>query len=149
MRIGLVLALFVAGGVSACFTILHGVMFYSLLNPNLISPDPLMVRPLLQTFNSVTLLIVGAITYFSFRYADEMPKTGMGRSLLAVFGLFYLIRIASEFVFMGFSGTGSLVIIVLCLIPAVSYLVAATTPSSGASEERVKTSPAPFPGHPN
>jgi len=123
-------SLFVAGGVSAFFTVIHGLMFYSLLsNQNLISPDPMMIRALLQTFNSVTLLMVAAMAYFSFRYPDELVKTPMGKSILIVFGIFYLIRIASEFVFFGYSGVGSLVIVILCLVPALIYLVAAISPS--------------------
>ncbi len=123
-------SLFVAGGVSAFFTVFHGLMFYSLAsNPDLISPDPMGIRALLQTFNSVTLLTVAAMAYFSFRYPDELVRTSMGRSVLAFFGMFYLIRIASEFIFVGYSGVGSLVIVILCLIPASSYLVAAISPS--------------------
>jgi uncharacterized protein YhhL (DUF1145 family) len=122
-------SLFVAGGVSAFFTVLHGLMFYGLIsNQNLISPDPMGIQALLQTFNSVTLLMVAAMAYFSFRYPDELVRTSIGKSLLIVFGIFYLIRIASEFIFFGYSGVGSLVIIVLCLIPALSYLVAAISP---------------------
>ncbi len=123
-------SLFVAGGVGVFFTLLHAVMFYSLAsNPNLISPDPMGIGALLQTFNSATLWVVAAIAYFSFRYPDELVSTSMGRSLLVVFGTFYLIRITSEFVFLGYSGVGSLVMIALCLIPALSYLVAALSPS--------------------
>lgn len=122
--------LFVAGGVSAFFTLFHGLMSYSLAsNPNLISPDPMGIQALLQTFNSTTLWIVAAMAYFSFRYPDELVRTSIGKSLLVVFGIFYLVRIASEFLFSGYSGVGSLVIIVLCLIPALSYLVAAVSPS--------------------
>jgi uncharacterized protein YhhL (DUF1145 family) len=125
-------SLFVAGGVSAFFTVFHGLMFYALLsNQNLVSPDPMMIRALLQTFNSVTLLMVAAMAYFSFRYPDELVRTSIGKSLLVVFGVFYLIRIASEFVFFGYSGVGSLVMIILCLLPALSYLVAAISPSQG------------------
>ncbi len=123
-------SLFVAGGVSAFFTLFHGLMSYSLAaNPGLISPDPMGIQALLQTFNSVTLWTVAAMAYFSFRYPDELARTSIGKSLLVVFGMFYLIRIASELVFVGYSGMGSLVIIVLCLLPALCYLVAALSPS--------------------
>jgi uncharacterized protein YhhL (DUF1145 family) len=105
-------------------------MFYGLFsNQNLISPDPMGIRALLRTFNSVTLLVVAAMAFFSFRYPDELVRTSMGRALLMVFGVFYLIRIASEFIFIGYSGAGSLVMIILCLVPALSYLVAAISPS--------------------
>ncbi len=122
-------SLFVAGGVSAFFAVFHGLMSYSLAsNPGLISPDPMGIRALLQTFNSVTLWMVAAMACFSFRYPEELARTRIGKSLLVVFGIFYLIRIASEFVFFGYSGAGSLVIIILCLLPALSYLVAAVSP---------------------
>ncbi len=123
-------SLCIAGGVNVFFTLFHGLMSYSLAsNPSLISPDPMGIQALLQTFNSVTLWTVAAMAYFSFRYPDELARTSIGTSLLVVFGIFYLIRIASELVFVGYSGTGSLVIILLCLIPALCYLVAALSPS--------------------
>ncbi len=123
-------SLLVAGGVSAFFTVFHGISAYSLAsNAGLISPDPMGIQALLQTFNLVTLLMVAAMAYFSFRYPDDLVRTSIGKSLLVVFGIFYLIRIASEFVFFGYSGVGSLVLIVLCLIPALSYLFAAVSPS--------------------
>ncbi len=130
MRNGTRALLFVAGAVSAFFTVFHGLMAYSLAtNPGLISPDPMGIQALLQTFNSVTLLMVAAMAYFSYRFPDELVRTSMGRSLLVVFGIFYLIRIASEFVFFGYSGVGSLVLIILCFVPALCYLVAAMSPS--------------------
>ncbi len=130
MRNGTRVLLFVAGAVSAFFTVFHGVMAYSLAaNSGLISPDPMGIQALLQTFNAVTLLMVAAMAYFSCRYPGDLVGTPIGKSLLVVFGIFYLIRIASEFVFFGYSGMGSLVLIVLCLIPALCYLVAAISPS--------------------
>ncbi len=122
-------ALFAAGVVGVFFTLMHGMMFYGLLTNSLISPDPLGIQALVQTFNSVTLWVVAAMAFFSFRYPDELAGTPLGKSILMVFGIFYLVRIASEFVFVGYSGAGSLVIVVLCLIPALSYLAAAIAPS--------------------
>ncbi len=123
-------SLFVAGGIGVFFTVIHGLMFYSLAsNPNLISPEPMGIQGLLETFNAVTLWTVAAMAYFSFRYPDELVGTSVGRALLIVFGGFYLVRIASELAFVGYSGVGSLVIIILCLLPALSYLVAAISPS--------------------
>ncbi len=123
-------SLFIAGIVGILFTLVHALMSYSLASSaSLFPPDLMGIQALLQTFNSATLWTVVAITYFSFRYPGELVGTSMGRSLLVVFGVFYLIRIASEFVFVGYSGVGSLVIIVLCLIPALSYLAAAIAPS--------------------
>jgi hypothetical protein len=39
-----------------------------------------------------------------------------------VFSLFYLIRIVAQFIFFGFQGVGALIIVILCLIPALIYL---------------------------
>ncbi len=123
-------SLFVAGGVGVLFTLLHGLMFYSFAsNPNLISPDPMGIQALLQTFNAVTLWVVAAMAYLSFRHPDDLVRTSMGRSVLVVFGVFYVVRIASEFAFVGYSGMGSLVIIILCLIPAFCYLIAGLSPN--------------------
>ncbi len=123
-------SLFVAGSVSVFFTVVHCLMMYGLLsNQDLISPDPMGIQALLQTFNSVCILMVAAIAYFSFRFPDELVRTSIGKSLLVFFGAFYMIRIASEFVFFGYSGAGSLVIVALCLLPALSYIVAAIWPS--------------------
>jgi hypothetical protein len=75
-----------------------------------------------QTFNLVAILMVGMIAYFSFRHPVELAGTALGRSTLLVFGLFYLIRIVSQFIFFGFQGASSLVIVVMCLVPALIYL---------------------------
>jgi len=66
--------------------------------------------------------MVGAITYFSFRHPVELANTALGKSLLLVFSIFYLIRIVSQFIFFGYQGVSSLVIVLLCLIPALIYL---------------------------
>jgi hypothetical protein len=122
-------SLFVAGGVSAFFTVIHCLMSYAIQsNRALISPDAT-VWAILQTLNSVCILMVAAMTYFSFRHTNELVNSSLGKSLLVVFGIYYLVRIVSEFVFFGFSGVGSVVIIVLCLIPALSYLFVAVSPS--------------------
>lgn len=46
----------------------------------------------------------------------------LGRPLLVRFSIFYLIRIIAEFIFFGFGGLRSVVIVAPCLIPALIYL---------------------------
>ena len=112
----------IAGVISLLFFVFH-VLLFRLFNWN----ETLTCLnqsnwSIFQTFNLVSILMVGTITYFSFRHPVELAKTALGKSLLFVFSLFYLIRIASQFIFFGYEGFGSLMIVVLCLIPALIYL---------------------------
>ncbi|MBN1427408.1 MAG: hypothetical protein JXB07_03425 [Anaerolineae bacterium] len=80
---------------------------------------------ILQTFNLASILMLAAMVFFSFRYPSELAGTSLGHSMLVFFSLFYAIRIAAEFAFFGYTGIGSVVIIGLCLAPAVAYLFVA------------------------
>jgi len=74
-----------------------------------------------MTYHVASIFFVGTITYFSLFHPTELITTKLGRSLLVVFSIFYLIRLAAEFLFFGFNGVSSLVIVILCLIPTVIY----------------------------
>jgi hypothetical protein len=116
------ISLVVAGVISLLFFAFHILLFQlfnwketlTCLNQN--------NWAIFQTFNLVSILMVGMITYFSFRHPAELIKTSLGKSLLLVFSIFYLIRIVSQFIFFGYLGAGSLMIVVLCLTPALIYL---------------------------
>jgi hypothetical protein len=112
----------IAGGISLLFLVFHALFFQlfnwketlTCLNHNDWS--------IFQTFNLVAILMVGMITYFTFRHPTELAVTPLGRSLLVVFGLFYLIRAIAQFIFFGFQGGGSLIIVALFLISALIYV---------------------------
>ncbi|MBI5302123.1 MAG: hypothetical protein HY868_08305 [Chloroflexi bacterium] len=128
MKKSIRVSLFVAGGIGLFFTVFHCLMFYLFKwSATLACLDP-MNWATFQTFNLVAILMVATITFFSFRHPDELVKTALGKSLLIVFGIFYLIRIAAEFIFYGYRGTSSLVIIILCLVPAMVYLFSSVSP---------------------
>lgn len=116
------ISMMTAGGISALFLVFHA-LFFQLFNwkeaLTCLSPANWAI---FQTFNLVAILMVGTITYFTFRHPAELAVTPIGKSLLVVFGLFYLIRILAQFIFFGFQGIGALIIVILCLIPALIYL---------------------------
>ncbi len=115
-------SMMVAGGISILFLIFH-LLFPQLFDwkETLTCLDPANWA-IFQTYNLVAILMVGTITYFTFRHTVELIQTSLGRSLLVVFSLFYLIRTAAQFIYFGFQGIGSLVIVILCLAPASIYL---------------------------
>jgi hypothetical protein len=110
-----------AGVISPLFSVFH-ILFFKLFNwaETLACLDHANWA-IFQTFNLVSILMIVAITYFTFRHPQELIKTSLGKSLSVVFGLFYLIRVVAEFVFFGYSG-GSIVILALRLVPAWIYL---------------------------
>ena len=112
----------IAGVISLLFFVFH-IFFFQLFNwkERLISLNH-NNWAIFQTFNLVAILMAGMITYFSFRHPTELVQTSLGKSLLVAFSLFYLIRIVSQFIYFGYQGIGSLMIVVLCLIPALIYL---------------------------
>ncbi len=77
---------------------------------------------IMLTFNLICILFLVMMTFFPFLFRKDLLETRMGKSLLIVFAMFYSIRIVCEFLFFGFSGFKSIVIIALCLIPIICYL---------------------------
>lgn len=125
-----------AGGISIVFLLFH-LLFPLLFNwketLNCLSPNNWAI---FQTFNLVAILMIGAITYFTFLHAAELAETPLGRPLLVVFSLFYLIRILAQFIFFGFQGAGSFIILILCLLPASIYLRIAFSRSQTADKTK-------------
>ncbi len=116
------IALRIAGSIGVLFTVFH-LFFYQLFNWRetlaCLSRDNWAI---FQTYHLASILMVGMIAYISLRCPGELATSALGKPLLVVFSLFYLVRIAAEFLFFGFSGGMSLVIIALCAIPALIYL---------------------------
>ena len=111
----------IAGGISLLFFVFH-ILFSQLFNwKETLTCLNLNNWAIFQTFNLVAILMVGMITYFTFLHPVELAEISFGRSLLIVFSLFYIIRIVAQFIYFGFHGVGSLIIVVLCLIPALIY----------------------------
>lgn len=111
-----------AGVISLLFFVFHLVLFQLFNWKETLTCLDRTNWAILQTFNLVAILMIGTIAYFTFRHPIELASTSLGKSLLIVFSLFYIIRVVSQFIFFGYQGLGSLMIVVLCLIPALIYL---------------------------
>jgi hypothetical protein len=114
------------GGIfSGLFLILH-IAFYWIFNwATTLEVMNQTDKPILLTLNLVGILFLIYSTGVSFALTRQLPKTSAGRSILLFFASFYLLRIAAEFIFFGFVIPKSIVAILLCLIPAVCYAMAA------------------------
>ena len=82
-------------------------------------------RSILLTLNLVGILFLIYTTNVSFLLTKQLPQTPTGRSILLFFASFYLLRIVAEFILFGFVVPKSIVAVLLCLMPAVCYLLAA------------------------
>jgi len=111
----------IAGVVSIFFTLFHAGFYWifkwsqtlTVMNPT--------DRGILLTFNLIGILVLLYSVILSLGFARQLIETTVGKSLLLFFTLFYVVRIFSEFAYFGFRMPGSIVIIVMCLIPAVCF----------------------------
>lgn len=78
--------------------------------------------PLLDPLTLGSILFSYMVAYVSFFHSKGLMDTKIGRPLLISFSFIYIIRLISEFVFMGFNGVVSIMWILICLIPIVIYL---------------------------
>jgi hypothetical protein len=82
-------------------------------------------KAILLTLNLVGILFLIYATSVSFLLTQQLHQTPAGQSVLLFFASFYLLRIVAEFIFFGFVVPKSIVAVLLCLIPAVCYGLAA------------------------
>jgi hypothetical protein len=119
------LLILLAGAINVLFFLFH-LLFYSLFNWK----ETLACLnhgnwAIFQTFYLGSLLIVGTMAYLSLRFPADLHTTGLAKSISFTFSLYYLIRIAAQFLFFGFAGAMSYVIVLLCAVPAAVYMWAA------------------------
>lgn len=78
-------------------------------------------KAIMLTLNLVGILFLIYTTGVSFMLTKQLPYSSAGRSILLFFASFYLLRIAAEFLFFGFTAPKSFVAVLLCLIPALCF----------------------------
>lgn len=111
----------IAGGLSILFTLFHASFYWifkwsqtlTVMNPT--------DKGILLTFNLIGILLLLYSVILSFVYTRQLIETITGKSLLLFFSSFYIIRIFSEFSYFGFHAPDSMIIIVVCLIPAICF----------------------------
>jgi hypothetical protein len=111
----------IAGVVSILFTLFHAG-FYWLFKWS----ETLMVlnandRAILLTFNLISILLLLYSVILALGFARQLIETVAGKSILLFFTAFYLVRIYCEFAYFGFRMPSSIIIITICLVPAVCF----------------------------
>jgi hypothetical protein len=112
----------VAGAVTAFFTVFH-LMFYWLFNwkqaLQCLDKD---TWAIFHCFNICMDTMFLLFSFISFRYTAKLIEETLGRVWLLFMALIYVIRIICEFILWDFNPIQSVIIVILCLIPAVGYL---------------------------
>lgn len=75
-----------------------------------------------MTYHAIVILAIGAMAVICLFYARYLLQTALGKPVLVFFALFYIVRIAAEFLFFGYSGASSVYVIVMCLLPVAACL---------------------------
>jgi hypothetical protein len=113
--------LIIAGLMTFFAGILH-FTFFKLFNSaeirNSLKDSWALIHPLILG----SILLSFMVAYISVFHSKELINTKIGRPLLVSFTLLYLIRLISEFVFMGYKGIASIIWILICVIPVVIYI---------------------------
>jgi hypothetical protein len=116
-----ILLIRIAGIISILFTLFHAGFYWlfkwsqtlTVMNP----PD----RGILLTFNLIGIILLLYSVILSLGFARQLTETVVGKSLLLFFTVFYVVRIFSEVAYFGFRIPGSIMIITICLIPAICF----------------------------
>jgi len=114
----------IAGVVCAFFVVSH-CMFNRMFNwETSLSCMSQWNRAIMLTYHNLIILIIGFMSVVSVFQAKHIVESKIGTSILVLFSAFYLLRIITEFTLFGFSGTGSIIVIAMCLVPIVLYFIA-------------------------
>lgn len=112
----------IAGSVTALLFIFH-IPFYWMLDwehsLTCLNSDN---HAIFLCFNVISIALLALMTFLSLFRTEEMYKTGIGIAFLIFSSLFYWFRIVAEFTLFGIQDIiGSIIIIVVCIIPSVFY----------------------------
>ena len=111
----------IAGSISLLFMLFH-FAFYKLFDwqhtLNCLSQNN---RSILLTYHYISILITGFMGIISLFQTKALLNSSLKYSILSMFGLFYLIRIVTEFTLFGFAKSPSPVILIMCTIPMILY----------------------------
>jgi len=111
----------IAGSISLLFMLFH-FAFYKLFDwqhtLNCLSQNN---SSILLTYHYISILITGFMGIIPLFQTKALLNSSLRYSILSMFGLFYLIRIVTEFTLFGFAKSQSPVIIIMCTIPMILY----------------------------
>lgn len=111
----------IGGALSILFTIFHSAFYWMFKWNETLTVMTTFDRAILLTFNLICILLLLYSVILSLGFTRKLIETTIGKSLLLFFTLFYLLRIVCEFTYFGFMMPSSIIIIAICLIPALSF----------------------------
>ena len=118
-----IIAIKVAGSVTCFFSVFH-LLFYWLLHwkktLTCLSVDNWAI---FHAFNVGMNIMFIVFTFISLFLTKQLLTETIGKVMLVFMSSIYVMRIVSEFVLWKFNLAQSPVIIILCLIPAVLYVL--------------------------
>jgi len=111
----------IAGSISLMFMLFH-FAFYKLFDwQHTLNCLSQMNRSILLTYHYISILITGFMGIIPLFQTKALLNSSLRYSILSMFGLFYLIRIVTEFTLFGFAKSQSPVILSMCTIPMILY----------------------------
>ena len=116
-----VIMLRVAGSISLLFMFFHFAFFKMLDWQHTLSCLSQVNRSILLTYHYISILITGFMGIIPLFQAKALLNSPLKYSILSMFGLFYLIRIVTEFTLFAKVNNPSPVILVMCAIPLIIY----------------------------
>ena len=111
----------VAGSISLLFMLFHFAFFKMLDWQHTLSCLSQVNRSILLTYHYISILITGFMGIIPLFQAKALLNSPLKYSILSMFGLFYLIRIVTEFTLFAKVNNPSPVILVMCAIPLIIY----------------------------
>ena len=110
-----------AGSISLLFMLFHFAFFKMLDWQHTLSCLSQDNRSILLTYHYISILITGFMGIIPLFQAKALLNSPLKYSILSMFGLFYLIRIVTEFTLFAKVNNPSPVILVMCAIPLILY----------------------------
>lgn len=80
-------------------------------------------RNIVLTFNIIANVLLFYFTFALLRYPRQILLNVIGKLLLLMIAIFYLVRIFAEFYFWEFKGIQSWLIVILCAVPVTCSLL--------------------------
>jgi hypothetical protein len=116
-----ILLIRIGGGLNILFLLFH-LAFYRMFDWKnslaCLSKDNWCI---FHAFNVICNTLFLMFVLVSFIQTEKLVTELNGRRILFFISFFYFLRIALEFILWGNQGFGSLVIVVICLAPAILY----------------------------
>ena len=112
------------GGVLNALLAIFHILFWKMLNwPESLSSLNSDQQAIMQVLNIHLILIISFFGFVSILYPASLLKSKMGKMVLVLIALFYLLRLVNEVIFWDISQVVSIVILLICAFVAGIYIL--------------------------